>query len=269
MNNIQNYLKKIGYDKQPKVDLDTLAEIHRCHAFNIPFENFDVFLNDGVDIQKSIVLDKIVDNKRGGYCYELNGSLYDLLAAIGFKVKYLVSRPMLGYEAIRPKTHMMLMIDLDGEQYLADVGFTSLNIIEPIPIKPNIEHEQFGFHFRIIEDNERGFIFQSKSEGKWESCYSFDLSENQYIDYKLANFFNSHSPESICTNIIIVGKYFENGRIRLINNNLEIRLNDRNEDVKVGDKGHLSLLLDKYFGIVLDFDQLNKIYNKMEYFASK
>ncbi len=263
MDFIKTYLQRIGFHGEPKVDLETLIKLHKCQAFSIPFENFDVYLNDKVDIEKPAVLEKLIHNDRGGYCYELNGALYDLLTIIGFKVKYLASRPMMGYTELRPKTHMILMVELQGEQYLADVGFTSLNIIEPIKIEAETVHHQYGQCFRIIKDSERGYIFQSKAKDEWESCYSFDLAEQEYIDFKLANFFNSNSTESICTNMIIAGIYSEKGRVRLLNNKFEIRLKDKNEDIQVENAEHLENLLQQFFNIKLDAAKLDKLYARI------
>ncbi len=263
MNDLDEYLQRIGFQGEPKVDLETLIKLHRCQAFSIPFENFDVYVNDKVDIDKSAVLDKLIKQGRGGYCYELNGALYDLLTTIGFKVKYLASRPMMGYTELRPKTHMILMVELQGEQYLADVGFTALNIIEPLKIEPGTVHHQYGQCFRIIEDAERGYIFQSKAGDEWESCYSFDLTEQQYIDFKLANFYNSNSTESICTNMIIAGIYSEKGRVRLLNDRFEIKLTDRDEDIQVESEEQLANLLKQFFNIKLDAEKLDKLYARM------
>ncbi len=263
MRNLDEYLQRIGFQGEPKVDLETLIRLHRCQAFSIPFENFDVHVNDKVDIDKAAVLEKLIKNGRGGYCYELNGAFYDLLTAIGFKVKYLVSRPMMGYSELRPKTHMILMVELQGEQYLADVGFTALNIIEPLKIESGTVHHQYGQCFRIIEDAERGYIFQSKSGNDWESRYSFDLTEQQYIDFELANFYNSNSTESICTNMIIAGIYSEQGRVRLLNNKLEIRLEDKNEDIQVESEEHLANLLKQFFNIKLETSKLDKLFARM------
>lgn len=266
---IDAYLQRIGFEGEPKVDLETLIKLHRCQAFSIPFENFDVHINGKVEIEKQAVLDKLIKQGRGGYCYELNGAFHDLLTAIGFKVKYLASRPMMGYTELRPKTHMILMVELQGEQYLADVGFTSLNIIEPIKIEPGVIHHQYGQCFRILQDKERGYIFQSKASsktengGEWESCYSFDLTEQQYIDFKLANFFNSNSSESICTNMIIAGIYSEEGRVRLLNNKFEIRLKSRDEDIMVENEDHLSSLINEFFRIVLSANHASLLFKNM------
>lgn len=263
MKDLKEYLNRIGYEGEPKLDLETFKKLHRCQVFSVPFENFDVYINGKVEIEKQAVLDKLIKHGRGGYCYELNGAFHDLLTAIGFKVKYLASRPMMGYTELRPKTHMMLMVELEGEQYLADVGFTCLNIIEPIKIEPGVIHHQYGQCFRIIAEDERGFIFQSKAGNDWVSSYSFDLAQQQYIDFKLANFFNSNSSESICTNMIIAGIYSAEGRIRLLNNKFEIRLESRNEDIVIENKDHLSRLLAEFFMINLESNHIDTLFEKM------
>ncbi|AWB66476.1 hypothetical protein C2869_08560 [Saccharobesus litoralis] len=261
----QAYLKRIGYVDQPQADLATLTELHRLHAFAIPFENFDVHLNKGVELNKQHVMKKLVELNRGGYCYELNGAFHDLLCEIGFNVKYLTSRPMFGYEEVRPKTHMILLVDIDGVDYLVDLGFTGLNIIEPIPLSFNIEHWQAGFGFRIIQQHDPAFCEKAEAtyimqtclmdSSDWLNLFSFDLVEQAYVDYILPNHFNCTSHLSICTHKLIAAIYKPNGRVRLVDNQVKCELDNQVSTYVIQSAAELKQQLLQWFGLAVDDEQ--------------
>jgi len=89
MYDLQSHLKRIQYQGDLKPTLQVLNDLHRLSSFHIPFENFDVHLKGLVSLDKEDIFNKIILNNRGGYCYELNGLFYDLLAHLGFKVQYI------------------------------------------------------------------------------------------------------------------------------------------------------------------------------------
>ncbi|HET6969977.1 MAG TPA: arylamine N-acetyltransferase [Phenylobacterium sp.] len=112
-----------------------MRAVHRAHAFAIPYENFDVQLGRPLTPDPAAAFDKIVRRRRGGWCYEMNGLLGAALQAIGFKVTRLAGaavRGIMGDEAIG--NHLVLLVDLDGEPWIADVGFGD-GSRDPFPLR--------------------------------------------------------------------------------------------------------------------------------------
>lgn len=127
------YLSHIGFGGRPRIDLATLAEVHRRHADRIAWESIDCFVGRPVGRDPRTAFDKLVRQGRGGWCYEMNGLLAWMLEAIGFRVTRLataVMREQLGDDAIG--NHLMLLVHLDRD-YIADVGIGS-GLVEPIPL---------------------------------------------------------------------------------------------------------------------------------------
>lgn len=119
---LQAYLERIGYEGSPRVDLSCLQSVHRAHALNIPYENLDVQLGRPLDLNIERIFEKIVINRRGGWCYEMNGLLHWALSEIGFDVTRVnggVRREEVGDAAVG--NHLVLLVRLD-QVYLADVG---------------------------------------------------------------------------------------------------------------------------------------------------
>lgn len=127
---LEKYLERIGFAGEPHANLETLRSVHRGHIENIPYENLDVQFGAPVSRDPQAAFDKIVNRRRGGWCFEMNGLLSWALEEIGFKVRRLagaVDRANRGDAVIG--NHLVLLVDLD-ETWIADAGFGD-GLIEP------------------------------------------------------------------------------------------------------------------------------------------
>ncbi|QEL20673.1 arylamine N-acetyltransferase [Limnoglobus roseus] len=127
--NLDAYLTRIGYAGPKAPTLDVLRQIVHAHLCSIPFENVDVLLGRGVSLADADVEQKLVRDRRGGYCFEQNSLLLRALAALAFSAAPLSARVRLKAprEVIPPRTHLFLRVDLDGVPWLADVGVGGLS----------------------------------------------------------------------------------------------------------------------------------------------
>ncbi len=134
------YLDRIGVDASGRpADLALLTELQGAHLIAVPFENTDVFHRRGVRTDLEWSLPKIVDRHRGGWCFELNGGFGWLLGELGYRVDY-VSCQVFGAEGWGPPLdHCALVVHLDGERWLVDVGFGDCCMV-PVPITAD-EHD--------------------------------------------------------------------------------------------------------------------------------
>src|SRR6266508_6966293 len=120
------YLRRIQYLKTIKPDAQTLHGLQLAHMLTVPFENLDIGLKRPILLDHEALWNKIVVNRRGGFCYELNGLFAWLLKEIGFQVTYLNARVFnregeLGIDF----DHLALLVNIPNEptRWLADVGF--------------------------------------------------------------------------------------------------------------------------------------------------
>ncbi len=129
--NLQSYFDRIGFAGPAKADLDTFRRVHGGHANSLTYENLDVQLRVPVSRDAAAAYEKIVNRRRGGWCYEMNGLLGWALEEIGFDVTRLAGaamRDVAGDEVIG--NHLVLLVRLDGEPWIGDVGFGD-GLIEP------------------------------------------------------------------------------------------------------------------------------------------
>jgi N-hydroxyarylamine O-acetyltransferase len=111
------YFERIGVKTSVAPDLQTLRAIIAAHVATIPFENLDPFLGVSPALDIVSVQRKLVRDGRGGYCFEQNRLLSDILRAVGFRVTNLGARVLWGQpeDAITARTHMLLRVEADGK----------------------------------------------------------------------------------------------------------------------------------------------------------
>jgi len=105
------YFARIGFDGARAPTLDTLRAIHAAHPAAIAFENLDPLMGRPVALGIGSIHDKLVQQKRGGYCFELNALFAHALTALGFKVKGLAARVLLNHAAGATRRSHMPMSD--------------------------------------------------------------------------------------------------------------------------------------------------------------
>ncbi|GAA5151676.1 MULTISPECIES: arylamine N-acetyltransferase family protein [Amycolatopsis] len=120
---VDAYLARIGAQRPAAPTAAALAELHERHATSVPFENLSVHRYEPIVLAEDALVDKIVRQRRGGFCYELNGAFAALLRELGFTVSLLAARVYRGDGRFgSPFDHLALRVDLE-EPWLADVGF--------------------------------------------------------------------------------------------------------------------------------------------------
>ncbi|MCG6496397.1 arylamine N-acetyltransferase [Kitasatospora sp. A2-31] len=116
------YLARIGVPAPDRPSPAALAELQLAHLQAVPFENLDIHLGEPVVLEPGALVEKVVTRRRGGFCYELNGSFAELLRSLGYRVSLLPARVFDGDRPGPPFDHLALRVDLD-EPWLVDVGF--------------------------------------------------------------------------------------------------------------------------------------------------
>jgi N-hydroxyarylamine O-acetyltransferase len=228
------YFARIGYEHaaRPAPTLDTLRALHLLHPQAIPFENLDVLLGRPVRIDLASVQRKLVGARRGGYCYEHNLLFRSVLEALGFRVRSYAGRVLWGREAssMPPRTHMCLIVEIDGTRYLADVGFGGMTLSAPIVLQSKLEQITPHGAFRL-EDADTdpadpsdlpAYILQALIDGHWTSIYRFDLDPQYQADYEMANHYVSTFPHSVFVNNLLAARLAPGTRYGLFNHTLSI-----------------------------------------------
>lgn len=210
--NLNDYFHRINYSGSTSADAATLHAIMRQQLFTIPFENLDVQAGKIVSLIPEEITDKILHHGRGGYCYEVNGLFAMALEKLAIPYRFVAARPMF-YPARRPKTHMAIVAEVEGRQWLCDLGFGSYGIRAPLALdKLDTDIEQDFDRFRLSRHGNGEYLLQAKVEGEWRNQYGFDLTPQEWIDFVPANYLNSTHPEAIFVQKLLVIQHRPEGR---------------------------------------------------------
>ncbi len=186
--NIDAYFERIGFSGSIAPTLQTLEQLHALHPAAIPFENLDPLLDVPVRLELRNLEQKLLFEKRGGYCFEQNLLFKAMLEDLGFEVTGLAARVNWNHpdDEERPKSHMVLLVDVNGSPYLADVGFSVGTLTAPLRLRSDLEQQTPHETFRLV-GGEPDWRLQIKLGEEWKSVYSFDLTEQSYEDYVALN----------------------------------------------------------------------------------
>lgn len=219
------YFDRIGYSGPAEPSLDVLRALHELHPAAIPFEAIDVMLDRGIDISPAAVDAKLIERRRGGYCYEHNGLFARVLKAIGFEVEGLAAHVRWMSEPgtpLPPLTHRVLRVTIDGAPWLADVGFGSA--VPTAPLRMDMNEAQPTRHetFRIVRMGPQ-WLLQALVADVWKPVYS--VASDPWLDgqYEMANWFTSTHPSSHFRHRLIVTRTTPEARHILADGRLTIR----------------------------------------------
>ena len=66
--------------------MDALVELHRAHVERVPYETAWIHAGQRRGIDQAESVRHVVEHRRGGYCFHLNGALAALLHSLGYDV---------------------------------------------------------------------------------------------------------------------------------------------------------------------------------------
>lgn len=191
---LDGYLRRIGLTDVPQADPTGLQALHLAHATAIPFENLDIQMGLPIHLDLAALQAKLVDQRRGGYCFEHNTLFLAVLRALGFPAIPCEARVRLGVSGLRPRTHMLLLVQVEAVPWLCDVGFGSAGLLHPVPMDGEA-HPQFLSRFRVAQEGNLR-VLQSCHLGTWDDLYAFEPVARHPIDFEVANHYTSTHPDS-------------------------------------------------------------------------
>ena len=243
---LKAYTHRIEYPGELTPGLKTLKALHLAHSTHIPFENLDILLGQSIRLDMESLWAKLVNGGRGGYCFEQNAVFAAVLEAIGFRVKRLAARVRMGAAQVRPRSHMLLAVELEGQNWLADVGFGADGLLHPLPLESGVVTPQFSWKYRVISED-AAYVLQSCRPEGWLDLYSFTLEEQHPVDYEVSNYFTSTNPHSPFVKMLLVQRPGADCRRTLVNRRLIEYRPDGASEIMVADDDALLKVLAEHF----------------------
>lgn len=221
---VDAYFKRIAYGGSRAPTLETLRELVRLHTQTIPFENLNPLARLPVDLSPAALQRKLIGERRGGYCYEQNSLLSNVLRQLGYRIVELAARIVWSRPPdapVLPRTHMLLRVELQGESHIVDVGFGGMTLTGVLRLVPDIEQATPHNPFRLVRQGET-FTMQASVRSEWCSIYRFDLQEQTSADYELLNWYSSTHPNSRFLIDLIAARTTDDRRYALCNKHFTV-----------------------------------------------
>jgi N-hydroxyarylamine O-acetyltransferase len=253
--NRKNYLRRIGIDKKDvTADLDSLKFLQRQHLLTIPFENLDIHWKRSIVLDGNLFYNKIIGEKRGGFCYELNGLFCELLREIGFQNKIISARISKGNGDFGAEyDHLAIITQIENEEYLVDVGFGSFTA-ESLKFVLDVEQEDDNGVFLIRKHAENYFEVVKKDGEEWRSEYIFTTLNRDLAEFAGMCQFHQTSPESHFTRGKICSLMTLEGRKTLTDGKFIETKNGQKKEIPFNSDEEFNRILESEFYIKPNFN---------------
>ncbi|CCO44271.1 putative Arylamine N-acetyltransferase [Vibrio nigripulchritudo SOn1] len=243
------YLKRLNITEIPKDPRELLAQLHLAHLYHLPFENLDITFGRKISLSEPKILHKLLEEKRGGFCYELNYGFYLLLLSMGFKVQLLSAR-VLGSEDYGPEfDHLMPLVEIEGKQLLVDVGVGD-SFLAPISIDGTVHHDAYS-SYKVEDKDGQLFLMRSEDRQTWQPQYQFTLRERILSDFTEMCDYQQTSPKAIFTQRTSCSIATPDGRLTLTGRKLVTTSQGKKTEQPVNSVLEYHSLLKKHFDVVL------------------
>jgi N-hydroxyarylamine O-acetyltransferase len=251
--NLEKYYERIKYTGSTEATEEALHELHICHTLNVPFENLDVFYGRPPLLDEASLYNKIVLNRRGGYCFEMNGIFSIVLKKMGFKVTDLLARVCIDGVNYTTKTHQVLLVETASARWLADVGFGNDGLIAPLLLDIETGQKQFAHEYRVIRETRfGGYLLQKKGGEAFNSLYAFTLEPCFPDDFVMSNHFTATFPGSFFKMMRMCTMPTKDGRITLTDTHFKILKNGDVSETGLKNGEEFNGILKQHFSLDLD-----------------
>lgn len=213
------YCARIGYDGARTPTLATLQALHARHTQAIPFENLSPFTGETVVLDLPSLQDKLIRRRRGGYCFEHNLLFWQVLNEIGFGVSGLAARVRWNVpdNVVTARSHMLLLVNLQGESFIADVGFGGMTLTAPLRLETGVEQATPHEPFRLLRSGDV-YTLEAQLAEVWKPLYTFDLQPQHLADYEVTSWYLANHPQSHFVTGLIAARPEASRRHALHNN---------------------------------------------------
>lgn len=253
--NLDGYLDRIDWRGGRTPSYDTLAGVLDGHIRHVPFENFDVLLGRPIQLAIPALQAKIVDARRGGYCFEHASLMATALEAFGFAVRRHIARVVL-FQSHReaPRDHMYLTVSVDGGRFVIDPGFGAFASRFPIPLDGTATPEGH----RITHDGALWVLHGRRRDEDFSGWVS-TMEDDNPVDFEMSNHFKSTHPGSVFRQWIFASAVTASGRVNVMNRDITWVSGETETKAQLSDRPQLRALLAEHFGFDLPEAETMKV----------
>jgi arylamine N-acetyltransferase len=199
-NKIIKYFERIKLDLDPQnltLDYDLLRKLQFAHVTTVPYENLDIIHGIPLSLEPDMLYHKIVECRRGGYCFELNGLFGWLIRELGYKTKDCMARYLRGETGIPMRRHRVIIAETPDGRVLCDVGVGDRAARYALLLEKDLVQEQSGELYKLKYEPFFGWVLYDYHKGEWGRMFAFTEEEQLDIDYIMPSYYCENHPGSI------------------------------------------------------------------------
>jgi N-hydroxyarylamine O-acetyltransferase len=260
------YLQALGLEKRIP-DSVFLCDMTQRHVAKFAFCSVGPRLGDDLPLSLESLYQRIVVQKRGGYCFEQNGLFYEVLEELGFTVKLYLCRVIHNQDIHPGLTHRITMVKLDGERYVADVGFGPMGPRMPVSMSKAETRDEHRV-FRIAEPRTGEFHMQTLKDGEFYSLYRFELARYGQMDCELGHFYSHKHPKASFVNDLVASRIMDHEIRSLRNQEYWVITTSGEQKKSVRDALQLKTILRDEFDIQITSSESRYLFENSPVLAS-
>lgn len=247
--NFDRYLERIGVDPATlSADVDSLRLLQRSHLLSVPFENLDIHWKRPITLETARFYRKIVEERRGGFCYELNGLFNELLKDLGYCTRLVSARVFNGTTHGPEFDHAAIIVTIGEEEYLADVGFGDFSA-EPLRFVLDAEQSDANGSFILRRFDDEHFEVARRIGDAWKSEYVFKDVSRDLLEFAEMCEYQQYSPESHFTKGKLCSVMTEGGRKTLTDSKFIVTRDVEKQESLIVTETDFYRVLNDEFGI--------------------
>ena len=243
-------------------DVGFLRKLQSKHIARYNFNSLAVVLGQDISLDVEVIFSKIVEKRRGGYCFEHNKLVLSVLAELGFDVRLLMAKVVYNRDVDVARTHRITLLNLDGEDYIVDAGFGHFGARFPVKLELGLEQDQGDAVYRIVQNSNQDYCYQVFKEGAFFTLYTFNLHHYSEAECLPAHFYSHKSPDAAFVNNMVVCRKFYNNILSLRNSELFRISNSETVTTVITSAKQLHHVLTEVFELDLDLAIAEFLYTK-------
>lgn len=256
---IKNYLQILGV--QEVKNLQDITALIQAHEQTFAFASLKVLLKEEISLNLENIYESLVEKRRGGYCFEHNKLMYEVLKALGFDVEFYLARVINNTEAEVPQTHRFTLLKYAGEQYIIDVGIGFRSPMVPVKLSVEESYSHLGISYKVIDSGDGTYHLALYEKGEWFKATKFDLNPCYEADFEMGHFYSYQHPCAVFVNNLVISR-IEKECIYSLRNKDYIKIYE-NEYIKIPieNQAHLSQILQEDFNVAYSPDEVAFLYD--------
>jgi len=253
--NLNAYFERIGFSGSIAPTLATLEMLHALHAAAIPFENLGPLMGESVALDQPSLERKLLAEKRGGYCFEHNFLFMRILRDLDYTVRPILARGLWTSPDNQKLSHLVLLVEMNGQNYLADVGHGGLTLTTPLRLRADVEQTTPHETFRLVGGAPE-WTLEVRIGDDWRPVYAFGLDTAGDAEIAAVNQSMATSPASPMVSGLRVALSPGGRRLKLLNTTFTIQpVDGEKEQREITSMESLRSVLTEEFGLVLPNDE--------------